>query len=158
MGHFLRNVAKLGLVALGGVLGIIAMAWSRANAEWVAVRLPSSLIPGNTSDLEYEAQLFSVVGISFIAGVICTMWLALTVWLRAHRRERNLAKSLDQVERQIEATRALHKDVDRPTGGALPERALDTEGYEEFEELQAGDGEELLSGPDDLPEGYEQVS
>ncbi len=139
----LRNVATIGLIGLGGVLGAAAVVWVRSNSDWVTVRLPAEMAPGSARDVEYEARVWGIAAIAFCAGLLSTFWIALAVWLRALRRERRLARTLERLDQQVEAKRTIRED-------ALIARHAD------FDDLEAEDAA-LLVAPEELPEGYEAV-
>lgn len=149
----LRNAARLGLLAIGGVVGAVAVVWVRANSDWAVVRLPSMMAPGSTQDIEYEARVYGIVAIAFGAGLLTSMWLAVAVWLRAMRRERRLIQNLEQVERQVASKRAVRLDSDagpaKPSfEGAPPEPGGLLEGLADL------DDDPLLSDAPSLPPAY----
>lgn len=154
----LKNATKLVLMGLGGVLGAAVMVWARANSDWVTIRIPSVMVPGSGEPIEYEAQVWGIVALSFAGGVLSCIWIALAVWLRSVQRERRLARVLEQVEEQIRASRtpgllgsdeALALPASRPSWRDLSLR--------EFDELDPEDDHELLANESDLPEGYDEL-
>ena len=150
----LRNAARIGLLAVGGVMGAIAVVWVRANSDWATVRLPAVMAPGTAEDVEYEARVYAIVAIAFAAGVLASFWVAVAVWLRAVARERRLSQLAQRVEREVKATRELHEDVLRQRE-ALAVPALARGGRPSpFDEFESLDEDRLLAEASELPPGY----
>jgi hypothetical protein len=152
----LRNLTKLVLMGLGGVLGALVVVWARANSDWATIRLPAVMVPGSSQPVEYEAMVYAVVALSFAAGVFASFWIVLAVWIRAVRRERRLASSLERLETQVAETRGFHLNQDR-TLPALPKpnERRNEQAYEDFDELEQDSMHGLLSDTTQLPEGYD---
>jgi hypothetical protein len=153
----IRTLTKLVLIAVGGVLGALAVVWAGDNSSWVTIRLPAMMVPGAGRAIEYEARLYGVVALSFSAGVLSCFWIALAIWARAVRRERRLSKVLERLEAQVKATRELHlSEEDQAPALAASNRSEKEDRFEDFEELDQDDEPELISDTSQLPEGYDE--
>lgn len=153
----IRTLTKLVLIAVGGVLGALAVVWAGDNSDWVTIRLPAMMVPGSGRAVEYEAKLYGVVALAFTAGVLSCFWIALAIWARAVRRERRLSKVLERLEAQVKATRELHLSEQNKTPAlAAPSVVVKEEHFEDFEELDQDSEPELLSDTSQLPEGYDE--
>lgn len=141
-------------MGLGGVLGALVVIWAGANDEWATVRMPAVMIPGSQQPVEYEARVYALVAISFFTGVMASLGIALTIWVRSVRRERRLARALERLEAQVAETRGLHlhssnQDLLEAKGSKRDPH------YEDFDELEQDSIQGLLSDSIRLPEGYD---
>lgn len=153
----IRTLTKLVLIGVGGVLGALAVVWAGDNSDWVTIRLPSMMALGADRAVEYEARLYGVVALAFLAGVLSCFWVALAIWARALRRERRLSKVLERLEAQVKATRELHlSEQDQTPALAASNQLEKDEHFEDFEELDQDSEPELLSDTSLLPEGYDE--
>jgi hypothetical protein len=154
----LQNVARLLVLAVAGVLGALVVVWARANTEWAPVNVPAVMAPGQARPLEYEARIYAIVGVSYLAGVVTCVWLALAVWVRAVRRERRLARALERLEAQIDAGRppaASSRPIDplAPLAGHVPSLPAPRTAATLADGVDRG----LLSDAPRLPAGYDDL-
>lgn len=152
----LKNLTKLVLMGLGVVLGVLIVIWSRSNADWVVIRFPDIMSLGSSEDIEYEARLYGIVALSFSAGVLSCLWFALAIWIRAVRRERRLAKVLEDVEAQVAETQKLHFAPEQSIK-SLPSPGENSANFEDFDEIDEDNETRLISDTSRLPEGYDEL-
>ncbi len=153
----LKNATKLLLMGLGGVLGAAVMVWAWANDTWVTISIPSVLVPGSELPLEYEAKVWGVVALAFAGGALSCIWIALYVWVRSMRRERRLARILEQVEEKMKLADELG-GVGLDDALALPETTDEPSQQRrlsKLEVLEDDDDDLFLSGSAGLPRAYD---
>jgi hypothetical protein len=150
-----KNATKLFLMGLGGVLGAAAMVWARVNSDWITIRIPGVMVPGSDQPLEYEARVWGVVALAFATGVLTCCWLVIAVWLRSVRRERRLARVLEQVEakmrlRGVRDLASFDETLALPSSGAAKRGGA----IRDFEELEH-DEDAIPRGSNGLPSMYD---
>lgn len=154
----LRNLTKLVLLGLGGVLGAIVVVWARANSDWATLRLPPMMVPGSNESVEYEARVYALVVLSFAAGLLASVWIALTIWVRAVRRERRLARALERLEAQVAETRGLRLGSAEPVPALPASQKADSEPhFEDFDDIEGDSEPGLISDVVRLPAGYDDL-